>query len=126
MCNMSKVHETQHSKGATILCCLKRTQNKPLSYTTEDPYLGARLARAFVRGVQGEGIMAVIKHWAFNEQETARNTESSQVDSRTAWELYYPPFEAAVEEGAAAFMCAYNKVNGTWCCENEVYCTRLD
>jgi len=85
----------------------------------EDPYLGAVLTRAYVRGVQGEGVMAVAKHWAFNEQETYRHSGSVTVDERTAFELYYPPFEAAVEEGASGFMCAYNKVNGTYACHSE-------
>mmetsp|Transcript_118176 Transcript_118176/g.346170 ORF Transcript_118176/g.346170 Transcript_118176/m.346170 type:complete len:941 (-) Transcript_118176:126-2948(-) len=85
----------------------------------EDPYLGAVLARAYVRGVQEQGVMAVAKHWAFNEQETNRFDYNVNVDRRTAWELYYPPFEAAVEEGVCAFMCAYNRVNGTHSCTNE-------
>jgi len=85
----------------------------------EDPYLGSVLTRAYVRGVQGEGVMAVGKHWAFNEQETNRMSCNVRVDERTAWELYYPPFAAAVEAGAGAVMCAYNKVNGTYACENE-------
>jgi len=82
----------------------------------EDPYLGARLARRYVEAVQGEGVIAVAKHFAFNEQETNRLTESSEVDVRTAWELYYPPFEAAVQAGVGAFMCSYNRVNGTPAC----------
>jgi len=85
----------------------------------EDPYLGARLADVFVRSVQGEGVMTVVKHFAFNEQETNREKVDSAVDARTAWELYYPPFEAAVKAGAGAIMCAYNKVNGTYACEND-------
>jgi len=85
----------------------------------EDPYLGARLARAYVHGAQGEGVIAVAKHWAFNEQETTRMFQDSIVDARTAWELYYPPFEAAVEAGVGAFMCGYNKVNGIYACEND-------
>jgi len=85
----------------------------------EDPYLGARLARSYIQGVQSEGVMAVVKHFAFNEQETHRQWVNSEVDDRTAWELYYPPFEAAVDAGAAAFMCSYNKVNGTYACSNS-------
>jgi beta-glucosidase len=85
----------------------------------EDPYLGARLAETFVRSVQGEGVMTVVKHFAFNEQETNREHVDSAVDQRTAWELYYPPFEAAIKAGAGAMMCAYNKVNGTYACEND-------
>jgi len=84
----------------------------------EDPHLGSVLAAAYVRGVQGQGVMACVKHWAFNEQETDRSTQSSDVDDRTAWELYYPPFEAAIRAGAASVMCSYNKVNGSWACEN--------
>jgi beta-glucosidase len=84
----------------------------------EDPYLGTRLAEAYVKSVQGEGIMAVMKHFAFNEQETVRRTESSVVDDKTAWELYYPPFEAAVQAGVGAVMCSYNSVNGTNACQN--------
>jgi beta-glucosidase len=85
----------------------------------EDPYLGAELTKVFISGVQAEGVMATIKHYAFNEQETNRMTQSSIVDRRTAWELYYPPFAAAVEVGVGAFMCSYNKVNGTYACGNR-------
>jgi len=85
----------------------------------EDPYLGSRLASAYVRAVQSLGVMATVKHFAFNEQETARRDESSNVDVTTAWELYYPPFEAALKAGAGAVMCAYNRVNGVYSCENE-------
>jgi len=85
----------------------------------EDPYLGARLVRPYVRGIQSQGVLAVVKHFAFNEQETHRRWESSNVDDQTAWELYYPPFEAAVDAGAASLMCAYNRVNGTPACSNR-------
>eukprot|EP00931_Biecheleriopsis_adriatica_P067372 TRINITY_DN41523_c0_g1_i1.p1 TRINITY_DN41523_c0_g1~~TRINITY_DN41523_c0_g1_i1.p1 ORF type:complete len:694 (-),score=118.80 TRINITY_DN41523_c0_g1_i1:122-2182(-) len=84
----------------------------------EDPYLGARLTAAYIRGVHSEGVMAVAKHFAFNEQETEQDNSSSDVDLRTAWMLYYPPFQAAVDAGAVAFMCSYNLVNGTHACEN--------
>lgn len=90
----------------------------------EDPLLGAHLARAFIRGTNSAGVLAVVKHFAFNEQETDRMWEASQVDERTAWELYYPPFEAAIDEGAASVMCSYNKVNGTYACSNWNLLTR--
>jgi len=85
----------------------------------EDPYLGAQLSAAYVRGVQGQGVMATLKHYAFNEQETNRNSGNSVVDDRTAWEIYYPPFEAGVHAGAGSIMCSYNRVNGTYACGNE-------
>ena len=68
--------------------------------------------------------MACLKHFAFNEQETNRMFESSVVDERTAWELYYPPFEAGIAAGAGSVMCSYNRVNGTYACANEELLTR--
>jgi len=85
----------------------------------EDPFLGARLTRAFVLGVQGEGIMTVVKQFAFNEQETNRKFIDAGVSDETAWELYYPPFQAAIEAGAAAVMCSFNQVNGTHACSSR-------
>jgi len=86
----------------------------------EDPVLGAGLAQAYVRGVQeGAGVVAVVKHFVLNQQETARMSVDSQADERTRWELYYPPFEAAVHAGVAAVMCSYNLINGEHACENS-------
>lgn len=85
----------------------------------EDPYLGSRLVRPFIAAVQSTGVMATAKHFAFNEQETQRFTENSIVDERSAWELYYPPFEAAVQAGVGAVMCSYNRVNGSYACQNS-------
>jgi beta-glucosidase len=84
----------------------------------EDPYLGSRYAAPYIRAVQRQGVLAVAKHFAFNEQETNRYKGSSNVDSATAWNLYYPPFEAAVKSGVGAFMCAYNMVNSSYACGN--------
>ena len=85
----------------------------------EDPYLGAALTYEYVRGVQGAGVAAVVKHFVLNHQEENRNTESSNADDRTLWEAYYPPFAAAVRAGAASVMCAYNVINGTHACGNS-------
>jgi len=85
----------------------------------EDPYLGSLLAKAYVEGVQSQGVLAVLKHWVFNSQETKRAEGDSIVDSKTAWELYYPPFQAAVDAGVAAVMCSYNKIDGEYACENQ-------
>ncbi|CAK0802838.1 unnamed protein product [Prorocentrum cordatum] len=85
----------------------------------EDPALGAALARMYVQGVQDDaGVAAVVKHFEGNQQETSRVDTNTIVDERTRWELYYPPFQAAVEAGAAAVMCAYNNINGRPACEN--------
>lgn len=84
----------------------------------EDPYLGAQLAGQAVAGIQSKKVVATAKHWALNNQETNRQNVSSMVDERTRFEMYYPPFEAAVEAGAGSFMCSYNKIQAVWSCEN--------
>jgi beta-glucosidase len=85
----------------------------------EDPYLASRMAVAYVRGVQGEGVIATAKHFAVNNQETERMSVDARVDERALNEIYLPAFKAAVQEaGAWAVMSAYNKLNGFWCSEN--------
>ena len=86
----------------------------------EDGHLGAPLAAAYVRGVQMMGVAATVKHFVLNNQEEHRDTESSDASERTLFEVYYPPFEAAVKAGAASAMCSYNVVNGTHACGNHV------
>jgi beta-glucosidase len=81
---------------------------------SEDPYLTAQLAAAEISGIQSQGTMAQVKHLAgYNGSDNVR------IDERTLHEIYLPAFEAAVEAGAASVMCAYNKINGPWACENS-------
>ncbi len=87
---------------------------------SEDPLLTARLAVAYVRGVQSQKIACVIKHFVANDAEFERMTINSVVDERTLRELYLPPFEAAVKEaGIWGVMTAYNKLNGTACTAHQ-------
>lgn len=87
---------------------------------SEDPYLTARLAVGFVRGVQSVGVATTVKHFVANDSEFERMTISSDVDEAVLRELYLIPFEAAVTEaGAWGIMSAYNRVNGTYCSEHE-------
>ena len=65
-----------------------------------------------MKGVQEMGVATVTKHYLFNNQETNRNSENSIVDDKTAWELYYPPFQAAVEAGGVGFMCSCTTIPG--------------
>jgi beta-glucosidase len=84
----------------------------------EDPLLAGRLAAAFVRGAQAEGVATTVKHLVANDAETERYTMSSDVDERTLREIYLRPFELAVTEGGArGVMTSYNRVNGRWCTE---------
>ena len=90
----------------------------------EDPYLAARMAVAFIQGVQGEGVIPSVKHFAANNQEFERHRIDAKVDLRTLHEIYFPAFKAAVEEaGVWTVMSAYNKVNGQWCAENPFLLT---
>ncbi len=90
----------------------------------EDPYLAARMGVAYVRGVQGEGVIPSVKHFAANNQEFERHRIDEKIDLRTLHEIYFPAFRAAVEEaGAWAVMNAYNKVNGRWCAESPFLLT---
>ncbi len=85
----------------------------------EDPYLTSRIAVAYIKGVQGEGVIATVKHFAANNQEIQRNSINAKVDERVLHEIYFPAFRAAVEEaGVWSVMAAYNKLNGAWCAEN--------
>lgn len=84
-----------------------------------DPYLAGVAAAETVQGMQGAGVQACAKHYIANEQEVNRNSMSSNVDDRTLHELYLWPFADSVHAGVASVMCSYNKLDGTWSCENE-------
>ncbi len=87
---------------------------------SEDPVLTARLAVAYVRGVQSQGVAATAKHFVANECETDRFQVSSEVPERALRELYLLPFEAAVRDGGVlAVMSAYNRLGGTHCSQHE-------
>lgn len=85
----------------------------------EDPYLASRLVIGYIKGVEGEGVIATVKHFAANNQEFERHRIDEKIDERTLQEIYFPAFQAAVQEARVwAVMSAYNKVNGQYCAEN--------
>jgi beta-glucosidase len=89
---------------------------------SEDPLLSGRLASAYIRGVQSQGVFATVKHFVGNEAEYERNSMSSVIDERSLRELYFVPFEHAVRQGAVlAVMTAYNRLNGSWLTEEPEY-----
>ena len=97
------------------------TGGRTYEYLSEDPFLSARLAVGYTKGVQDQGVAVCVKHFALNNQETNRGTVNVIVSPRAMREIYLPPFEAAVVEGDAfGVMSAYNKINGYWCGENEL------
>lgn len=89
-------------------------------YFSEDPYLAGKMAAAYVRGIQSQGVYACPKHFAVNSQEFRRMSTNSVLDERTLREIYLEGFEIAVKEGKAkSIMTSYNRVNGIYANENE-------
>ena len=97
--------------------------------TSNDPYLAGELVYQVVTGLQ-ESVIACVKHFILNEQETNRNPPltdptalnvsiSSNLDDKTIHELYLWPFQDAVYAGAGSIMCSYNQINGSYGCQNS-------
>jgi beta-glucosidase len=92
----------------------------------EDPFLTGQTAAAEIDGIQQNPVIATVKHFAVNSQETNRYYVSSNVDDRTLHEIYLPPFAAAIAQGqVGAVMCAYGEVNGVFSCQNSSMLTTV-
>ncbi|MWB93584.1 glycosyl hydrolase [Flavobacterium sp. GA093] len=95
-------------------------------YMTEDPFLNKKMAVPMIVGLQDNDIMACVKHFAANNQETNRDFVDVQIDERTLREIYLPAFEAAVKEAHAySIMGAYNKFRGEYLCENDYMLNKI-
>lgn len=89
-------------------------------YFGEDPYLSSEVAKEYILGVQSEGVIATIKHFALNNQEWDRHDTSSDADERTMQELYFSTFRKAVQQAhVGAVMNSYNLINGVHATENQ-------
>lgn len=110
--------EVRAKKAHVILAPSVNMHRNPLNGRnfenfSEDPHLTARMAVAFIKGVQSRGIGATIKHFVGNECEHERRSINSAIDEKTLRELYLRPFEAAVREaGVTCVMTSYNWLNG--------------
>lgn len=86
----------------------------------EDPFLGASLGPAVINGIQQRRVWAEAKHYAANDQETNRFILNQVMPERVLRELTLPPFESATKNSTVAMMmCAFQKVNGEYACENK-------
>jgi beta-glucosidase len=93
---------------------------RAFEYLGEDPELAGQILAQRTLGTQSEHVIASIKHFAGNEQETNRMGGNSTIDERTLRELYLLPFEIAVEQARpGSVMCSYNRLNGDYACEND-------
>ncbi|MBO7069670.1 MAG: glycoside hydrolase family 3 C-terminal domain-containing protein [Bacteroidales bacterium] len=114
------------ARGVAIMLCpgvnIYRTAlcGRNFEYYGEDPYLASEMALNYIKGIQGKGVMATIKHFALNNQEFDRHGISSNADERTINEIYFPTFRKAVEKGdVACVMTSYNPINGTHASEDH-------
>jgi len=123
--------ETRAKGCAIILGPCVNIQRSPLAGRnfesfSEDPYLAARLAVAYINGVQSQNIGTSVKHFALNNSEFERFTISSEAGERVIREIYLPAFRAAVEDSQPwTVMCSYNKINGTYASENKYLLTDI-
>ena len=89
-------------------------------YFGEDPYLAGEIAAKYIIGVQSQGVMTSIKHFAANNQEWARHSVSADIDERTLHEIYFPAFEKAVKTAeVATVMTSYNLLNSVHASESK-------
>jgi beta-glucosidase len=89
-------------------------------YLSEDPYLNSVLVVPYIEGVQSQGVIATVKHYAVNNEEYSRHDTDVTVDERTMREIYLPSFEAAVTKGHVdAVMNSYNLINGKHATQND-------
>ena len=118
--------EEAHTKGVHVL--LGPTINlqrhpfggRNFECYSEDPLQSGRIACAFIRGVQSQGVAACAKHFVANDAEEDRHHISSVVDERTLHEFYLRPFELAVREADVwTVMSSYNRVNGVYASSHE-------
>ncbi|HOT92253.1 MAG TPA: glycoside hydrolase family 3 C-terminal domain-containing protein [Anaerolineae bacterium] len=123
--------ECRQEKVGVILGPGANIKRSPLcgrnfEYFSEDPYLTGEIAKSFINGVQSQGIGTSLKHYAVNNQEYRRMTIDAVVDERALREIYLPGYEIAVK-GAQPWtvMCSYNKINGTYACENAYLMTDI-
>ena len=91
----------------------------------EDPYLLGRMGAALTRAMQENGIIACPKHYALNSIEDLRFSANATADERTLHEVYLPHFKKCIDAGAMSIMGAYNRVNGTYACENKELLTDI-
>ncbi|MDQ3949045.1 MAG: glycoside hydrolase family 3 C-terminal domain-containing protein [Gemmatimonadota bacterium] len=109
-----------YSLGPGVNIYRSPLNGRNFEYYGEDPFLGARIAVGFIRGVQSQGVSATIKHYVGNNSEFWRNTSDSRIDERTLREIYLPIFEAAVKDASVgAIMSAYNLTNGEYMTANR-------
>ena len=108
------------SLGGGVNLAREPRNGRTFEYQGEDPLLAGTLAGNSVKGVQSEGIIGDLKHYAINDQESGRNALNANISRRAMRETDLRAFEIALKiSDAGAVMCSYNRVNGDFACEND-------
>ncbi len=108
------------SLGGGVDIAREARNGRNFEYLGEDPILAGNLVAQWIQGVQSQGIIADIKHYAVNDQETGRYFVNAIIDKRVMRESDLLAFEIGVKQGKPGMvMCSYNLINGDWGCENE-------
>ncbi len=108
------------SLGGGVNLTREARNGRTFEYMGEDPLLAGTLDGNVMRGVQDQHVIGDVKHYAINDQESGRYAVNANIDRRSMRESDLLAFEIALKiSRAAAVMCAYNRVNGTYACENS-------
>lgn len=119
-------HDVQVLLGPGVNIKRNPLCGRNFEYYSEDPLVSGAFGAAFVQGVQGEGVMAAVKHFAANSNEDFRFVGDSIVDERALREIYLRSFERVVRDAhPATVMCAYNALNGVFCSDNRSLLTEI-
>jgi beta-glucosidase len=106
--------------GGGLNLAAEPRNGRNFEYLGEDPLLAGTLAGAAVRGTQDQKVVSTVKHFALNDQETGRNVVDAQIDEQGLRQGELLAFQFAIEKGKpGSVMCAYNKVNGHYACDND-------
>ncbi|HUI81052.1 MAG TPA: glycoside hydrolase family 3 C-terminal domain-containing protein [Bryobacteraceae bacterium] len=108
------------SLGGGVNITREPRNGRNFEYQGEDPILAGKMVAQFIRGIQDQGVIGDIKHYALNDQETGRSIGDARLDRRSMRETDLLAFEIGVKEGnPGAVMCSYNRINGDYACENS-------
>src|SRR6202453_2509289 len=112
------------SLGGGVNLAREPRNGRTFEYMGEDPILAGLMVASLIRGTQSQHVIGDIKHYAMNDQESGRNAVNVNIDKRSMRESDLLAFEIGLRgSDAAAVMCAYNRVNGDYSCENEYLLT---
>jgi beta-glucosidase len=108
------------SLGGGVNLTREARNGRNFEYLGEDPILAGNLVAGWIQGVQSQGVIGDIKHYAVNDQETGRYFANAVIDKRALREADLLAFEIGVKKGKPGMvMCSYNLINGDWACEND-------